>query len=72
MSYKPATDLEWLSDGPADAHWTLVLAHGAGQGMDSPVMRQISTMLGQASLRVVRFAWTITPSRFESTPPGCA
>ena len=55
MPDKPANHLEWLSDGPAKAHWTLVLAHGAGQGMDSPFMAQISATLAQAGLRVIRF-----------------
>ena len=55
MSDKPAKDQEWLNDGPADAHWTLMLAHGAGQGMDSPFMAQISTALARTGVRVIRF-----------------
>lgn len=55
MPDKPANDLEWATVGPADAHWTLVLAHGAGQGMDSPFMAQISAAIGKAGIRVIRF-----------------
>jgi len=46
---------ELLSDGPADARWTLLLAHGAGQGMDSAFMASMAQQLGAAGLRVVRF-----------------
>ncbi|MBK1621462.1 alpha/beta hydrolase [Lamprobacter modestohalophilus] len=55
MSDNPANGLDSLTDGPPDAHWTLVLAHGAGQGMDSPFMTQIASALGQAGMRVIRF-----------------
>lgn len=49
-----------LLDGPDDARWTIVLAHGAGQGMDSPFMMEFAEGLcarGSAvgGLRVVRF-----------------
>ena len=46
---------ERLCDGPADARWTLLLAHGAGQGMDSDFMTDLARQLGAAGLRVVRF-----------------
>jgi len=42
-------------DGPAAARWTLVLAHGAGQGMDSPFMTYFAETLGCDDIRVVRF-----------------
>lgn len=50
----------WCVDGPDDARWTLVLAHGAGQGMDSPFMGEFATGLAgtpevAGGLRVVRF-----------------
>jgi predicted alpha/beta-hydrolase family hydrolase len=47
------TDL-WF-DGPADARWTLLLAHGAGQGMDSPFMHTMAQGLAAAGMRVARF-----------------
>jgi predicted alpha/beta-hydrolase family hydrolase len=35
--------------------WTVLLAHGAGQGMDSPFMDAIAGGLADVGLRVVRF-----------------
>jgi predicted alpha/beta-hydrolase family hydrolase len=55
MSHNRADALELLTDGPPSADWTLVLAHGAGQGMDSPFMAQISDALGRAGMQVIRF-----------------
>ena len=46
---------DWLIDGPPDAHWTLILAHGAGQGMGSDFMTFFAQHLGAAGLRVIRF-----------------
>lgn len=48
-------ELEVLTDGPLGADWSLILAHGAGQGMDSPFMVQIANALGRAGIRVIRF-----------------
>jgi hypothetical protein len=44
-----------LRDGPQEAPLTLVLAHGAGAGMDTPFMSRIAEGLAAAGLRVVRF-----------------
>jgi len=55
MTDKSEEHPEWLTDGPAAARWTLVLAHGAGQGMDAPFMEYFGRNLGHAGLRVVRF-----------------
>jgi len=55
MSDKPEDELDTLTAGPSDADWTLILAHGAGQGMDSPFMTQIADALGRAGVRVIRF-----------------
>lgn len=46
---------ELLGDGPANADWTIVLAHGAGAAMDTPFMTTMATGLAAAGLRVVRF-----------------
>ncbi len=46
---------EWLVTGPPSAQQTIVLAHGAGQGMDSPFMNHIAEGLGKLGHRVVRF-----------------
>lgn len=49
-----------ILNGPQNAAWTLVLAHGAGQGMDSPFMTAFAEGLsrrgaGVGGLQVVRF-----------------
>ena len=49
------TDLETVENGPADAPAVVVLAHGAGQGMDSDFMRIIAEGVSQFDIRVVRF-----------------
>lgn len=45
----------FLVDGPADATWTVIFAHGAGAPMDTPFMQGIAQGLSQAGHRVVRF-----------------
>ena len=44
-----------LHDGPSNAHTTMVLAHGAGAGMDSPSMTAFAEGLAADDFRVVRF-----------------
>lgn len=44
----------WFT-GPVDAHWTLMLAHGAGQGSDSDFMVDMARQLAAAGLRVAQF-----------------
>ncbi|MYE31343.1 MAG: alpha/beta hydrolase [Chloroflexi bacterium] len=54
----PSTDtppLELLRDGPPDAAWTLVLAHGAGLAMDAPFMTAIAERVADEGIEVVRF-----------------
>ncbi|CRI66439.1 conserved hypothetical protein [Thiocapsa sp. KS1] len=46
-----------LIDGPVDARCHLILAHGAGQGADSPFMNAVAHALAAAGLRVVRFSF---------------
>lgn len=46
---------DFLIDGPADATRTIVLAHGAGAGMNSPFMEAFAHGLSDCGLRVVRF-----------------
>lgn len=45
----------FLTDGPADAQWCLILAHGAGAPMDSTFMAGIAARLGARGIRVLRF-----------------
>jgi predicted alpha/beta-hydrolase family hydrolase len=46
-----------LIDGPADASCRLILAHGAGQGADSPFMSTVAHALGAAGIGVVRLSF---------------
>jgi predicted alpha/beta-hydrolase family hydrolase len=48
-------DPDLLFDGPADAAMTVVLAHGAGAGMDSAFMAFFAAGLARQGFRVVRF-----------------
>lgn len=47
--------IDFLFDGPKDAHITILLAHGAGAPMDSPAMNAIAGALAVAGFRVARF-----------------
>ncbi len=44
-----------MVDGPDQAEARLILAHGAGQGPDSPFMDAIAEGLAAAGIRVIRF-----------------
>ncbi len=48
-------DESWRVDGPDTGGQTVVLAHGAGAGMDSPFMARVAEGLAQRGLTVVRF-----------------
>jgi len=52
-----------LTDGPAAAPLTLVLAHGAGAPMDSPFMNRIAEGVAAAGWRVVRFEFPYMAAR---------
>jgi uncharacterized protein len=54
-----------LTDGPADAPATIVLAHGAGAPMDSPFMNRIARGLAERGLRVARFEFPYMAARRE-------
>jgi uncharacterized protein len=56
-------DPELLFDGPADASRTVVLAHGAGAGMDSPFMDFFAQGLAKQGIRVIRFEFPYMESR---------
>lgn len=66
-----ATAPRFLVDGRADAGCTLLLAHGAGAGMDSPAMNRIADALVGAGLRVVRFEFPYMAARRDGVrkPP---
>jgi uncharacterized protein len=44
-----------LTNGPTDSPVTVVLAHGAGAGMDTPFMVTFAEGLAETGIRVVRF-----------------
>jgi len=56
-----ATD--FLFDGPEDARFTLLLAHGAGAPMDSASMNATARALAAAGLRVARFEFGYMAAR---------
>jgi len=56
---------EFLCDGPSRADRTIVLAHGAGRGWDSPSLAAIAGGLGRAGYRVVRFEFPYMLRRRE-------
>ena len=49
----PSTQLHF--DGPDHAAHTVVLAHGAGRGLDTPALEAITVGLADRDVRVVRF-----------------
>ncbi len=52
-----------LIDGPGDAQYTIVLAHGAGAPMDSPFMEKAAEALARERIRVVRFEFRYMKTR---------
>ncbi|MFL2869784.1 MAG: alpha/beta fold hydrolase [Pirellulaceae bacterium] len=49
------TDSDLIYDGPATAPVAIILAHGAGKGMDSPFMQYFAESLAASNVRVIRF-----------------
>ncbi|MGE0600161.1 MAG: alpha/beta family hydrolase [Dehalococcoidia bacterium] len=58
--------VEFLSDGPADAAVTLVLAHGAGAAMDSEFMNYVAAGIAAGGIRVLRFEFPYMQKRRET------
>jgi hypothetical protein len=57
-------------DGPPEAPATVILAHGAGAGMDSPAMTAFAEGLAAAGLHAVRFEFPYMQRRRESGKRG--
>lgn len=66
----------FLYDGPANASATLLLAHGAGAGMDSGSMTMFAEAFAGAGLRVARFEFAYMAARRDGSgkrpPPSPA
>src|SRR5208282_1822130 len=61
---------DFLIDGPKAAARTLVLAHGAGGPMDSPLMQTIAQGVAVAGIKVVRFEFPYMRRRRETGKGG--
>ena len=59
-----------LYDGSTDADTTIILAHGAGAGMDSPAMEAFARGLAGEDLRVVRFEFPYMQRRRDTGKRG--
>lgn len=59
-----------LFDGPDDAEITLILAHGAGAGMDSAPMQAFAEGLAAGGIRVARFEFPYMRRRRETGKRG--
>lgn len=62
--------LQLRIDGPDDAAVTVVLAHGAGAGMEHPWMQSVTTGLAAHGLRVARFEFAYMRGRAAGTRRG--
>src|SRR5262245_1502927 len=62
MAYCKLT-VNFLFDGPPDSPHTLVLAHGAGGGMDTPFLNIVARGIGGNGIRVVRFEFPYMAAR---------
>ena len=59
-----------LIDGPDDAALTIVLAHGAGAGMEHQGMITLAHAFAERGLRVVRFEFPYMHARRDGRRPG--
>ena len=55
--------MNFLFDGPPEAHTTVLLAHGAGAPMDSASMNATAKALAGAGFRVARFEFGYMAAR---------
>jgi len=55
MTSLPSERPSYLQDGPEQAPLTILLAHGAGAGMDTPFMNHIATGIARHGFQVLRF-----------------
>lgn len=57
----------FLFDGPAGRRPALVLAHGAGAGMESPFLTSIAARIGELGWRVARFEFPYMAARRDGS-----
>ena len=50
-------------NGPKQAKYTLILAHGAGAGMDTPFMEHLACGIAKHGIRVIRFEFPYMQDR---------
>lgn len=58
--------IDVLTDGPLDARWHLLLAHGAGAGMATPFMTTVSRLIAADGIAVHRFELAYMAARRET------
>jgi uncharacterized protein len=63
--------IEFRIDAPRKARAVLLLAHGAGAGMDTPFMAELASGLAARQIRVLRFEFAYMAARREGArkPP---
>lgn len=59
-----------IINGPQRASATLVLAHGAGAGIEHPFMTTVATAIAAEQIRVIRFEFPYMAARREGRRPG--
>ncbi len=64
--YNPLSDYIRDQDGPDQASLTVVLAHGAGAGMDTEFMNLVAAGIADAGFGVVRFEFPYMTKRRET------
>jgi len=64
--------MNFLIDGPADSPRTLVLAHGAGGGMDTPFLNIVARGVAALGIGVVRFEFPYMAARRSGEKRGGA
>lgn len=62
--------MDFRSDGPEDAAITLLLAHGAGAGMDSEFLCLVATGLAGHGVRTIRFEFPYMQARRSGVRKG--
>ena len=60
--------MHYLSDGPPDATRRLILAHGAGEGPESPFLTHVAQGLARGGVCVTRFAFPYMAEMAKGAP----